>query len=343
MPIGSDLILHEHDNASEILTDGLQLGKVLAETAQRFHTPLAIPHMDLELEKYALLEMLGVPVADIAKYHFAGCPPAGAMATLTAHLHDHLPDKLQAHIDAVGYIAEWTDLLPIGMAIGPFSLMTKLIADPITPICLAGSGVTAEEDDEVLAVEQTLELAITIILHSINAQIDAGAKAIFIAEPAANKVFISPNQIEDGSDIFTRYVMQYNRRLNALLTSRGVDLLFHCCGEITPYMLQQFCELDPAMLSLGSSRVLWEDAALIPKNTVIFGNLPSKKFYSDDLFSLADVREQGSILRERMREAGHPFILGSECDVLSVPGCEETIMRKAMAIMQCARQETHVA
>ncbi len=337
MPIGSDLILHEHDNVQEILTDGMLLGKVLAETARRFATPLAVPHMDLELEQHALLEMLGVPQADIAKYHFDGCPPAESQATLAAHLHDHLPARLQAQIDAVAYIAEWTDLLPIGMSIGPFSLMTKLITDPITPICLAGSGVSAQEDDEVLSVEKVLELAISMILHLVNAQIDAGAKAIFIAEPAANKVFLSPNQIDAGSDIFERYVMRYNRRLKSLLEERGVDLFFHCCGEITPYMLQKFCELDPAVLSLGSSRVLWEDAAFIPQSTVIYGNLPSKKFYSDALFSVDDVLAQGTTLLERMHHAGHPFILGSECDLLSVPGCEKTIMRKALAILQCGR------
>lgn len=75
MPIGSDLILHEHANAEEILLDGTQLGRVLAETAYRFQTPLALPHMDLELEKHVLLELLGVPGEEIAKYHFAGCPP----------------------------------------------------------------------------------------------------------------------------------------------------------------------------------------------------------------------------------------------------------------------------
>ena len=341
MPIGSDLLLHEHANAQEILADGLQLGRVLEDTAYRFETPLAVPHMDLELEKHVMLEMLGVPRDAIAKFHFTGCPAADAQATLEAHLTDHFPRQLQAHIDSIAYIAGWTNLLPIGMAIGPFSLMTKLLTDPITPICMAGTGVSAEEDEEIRAVEQVLELAITVILHSVTAQIAAGAKAIFIAQPAANKVFLSPNQIEDGADIFTRFVMKYNQRLKAVLDARGVDLIFHCCGEITPYMLQQFCTLNPAILSLGSSRRLWEDAALIPKTTVIYGNLPSKKFYSDALFSVEDVLEQGNLLIEQMRNAAHPFILGTECDILSVPGCEATILHKAMAILQCGTAATN--
>jgi hypothetical protein len=32
---------------------------------------------------------------------------------------------------------------------------------------------------------------------------------------------------------------------------------------------------------------------------------------------------------------GHPFILGSECDVLSVQGCEQTIKEKVQAFVTC--------
>ncbi len=35
----------------------------------------------------------------------------------------------------------------------------------------------------------------------------------------------------------------------------------------------------------------------------------------------------------RMRETGHPFILGSECDVLHVPEAAETIRRKVEAML----------
>jgi len=93
-------------------------------------------------------------------------------------------------------------------------------------------------------------------------------------------------------------------------------------------MVSRFAGLDPAMISLGCSRQLWEDAALVSKSTVLYGNLPTKQFYSDELVSLSRVRELSDQLLERMRDAGHPFILGSECDVLSVPGCEQSIMAK---------------
>ncbi len=183
MPIGSDLILHEYLDPAAILVDGERLGRVLEETARRFQTPLAFPHMDLELEKSELLAMLAIHEEQMAKFHFSSCPDAAVFATLKAHLDDPFRAPLQAHIDSIAYIAQHTDLLPIGMAIGPFSLLTKLVSDPITPVCMAGMGISAEEDDEVKMVEWVLELGMKVILRSLEAQIQAGAKAIFLAEP----------------------------------------------------------------------------------------------------------------------------------------------------------------
>jgi hypothetical protein len=87
------------------------------------------------------------------------------------------------------------------------------------------------------------------------------------------------------------------------------------------------------MLSLGSSRRLWEDVAVVPPEVVLFGNLPTKHFYSDETLPLETVRAKTRELVVRMRETGHPFILGSECDVLHVPGAGETIRRKVEAML----------
>ena len=89
----------------------------------------------------------------------------------------------------------------------------------------------------------------------------------------------------------------------------------------------------PAVLSLGSSRRLWEDAPLVPSDVVLFGNLPTKHFYSDETLPLDAVRSMTRDLVARMRETAHPFILGSECDVLHVPEAGETIRRKVEAML----------
>jgi uroporphyrinogen-III decarboxylase len=333
MPISTDLVLHEQADPAAIVMDGAQLGRVIETAARRLGTPLAFPHMDLELEKAAMLEMLGVPEEASSTFHFTEKPSAAMFQQLTDGLKaGTLHPRLQAHIESIRYIAEQTDLLPIGMVIGPFSLATKLVADPITPVALAGMGMTEEDAEEIGILKEAQELGMRMILHSVAAQIDAGAKAIFVAEPAANKVYFSPNQMEDGSDVFDRFVMDYNRQLKAYLEDRGVDLIFHDCGELIDAMVVKITELRPVLLSLGSSRNLAHDAALVPKDIVLFGNLPSKQFYSDALITVAQVRERSNALVQVMQEAGHPFILGTECDVLSVPGSEKTICAKLAAM-----------
>jgi uroporphyrinogen-III decarboxylase len=334
MPIGADLVLREKPDAEAILHDGRRLGMVIEEAARRYRTPLAIPHMDLEVEKASLLLAMGVPPGEVRTHRLAGCPDKSTVALAKERLEGPPDPRLRAQIDAVAYVSSVPDLLPMGMAIGPFSLMTKLLADPITPIYLAGSGVTAEDDEDVRAVEVALELATVTILRSVRLQARAGAKAVVIAEPAANQVYLSPRQMEQGSDVFERYVMQHNGRIKQALEEEGVDLMFHCCGELTDEMVRSFCTLRPVILSLGSSRRLWEDAAIVPKDVVLYGNLPTKRFYSDDLVTDAEVRRMAAELTARMRDAGHPFILGSECDVLSVPGCEQTIKAKVAAFME---------
>jgi uroporphyrinogen-III decarboxylase len=335
MPIAADLVLHEQADPEQVLTDGRALGKVVEEAARRYRTPLAFCHMNLTLEKSVLLEVLGVPTADVPLYHFADVPAPDALSRLKAGLARLKHPHLQAQIESVRYIAAETDLVPVGMSIGPFSLMTKLLADPITALYLAGSGVTSAEDPEVARLEATLALASEVVLHSVVSQVAAGAKAIFIAEPAANVVYISPRQIEAGSDLFERYATAPNLQVKEVLGRSGVDLIFHCCGELNPYMVRQFTTLEPVILSLGSSRVLWEDAAIVPKQIVLYGNLPSKHFYSDEVITVAQVETLACELIGRMRAVGHPFILGTECDVLDVPGATAAITRKVDAFVRC--------
>ena len=117
MPIGADLVLHEKPDAEAIVRDGSALGRVVAETARRYRTPLAFAHMDLSLEKAVLLELLGVPAADIPLYHFSHDPGAEAVEQAKAGLDRPLNSALQAHLESVRYIATQTDLVPIGMTI----------------------------------------------------------------------------------------------------------------------------------------------------------------------------------------------------------------------------------
>ena len=323
-PIGTHLVLHTRKDIDAVIQDGQALGGVVAETADRFQTPLAIPLMDLTLEKAALLAPMGVSMSELDSFHFDHPPGNSGPLQLTP--------RMQATCDSIHHIASKTSLFPIGMGIGPFSLMTKLIKDPITPVFLAGSGLSPAEEPEIAVVERCLEVGTELILSYLAAQANAGAKAIIVCEPAANLVYFSPNQLEESFEIFDRYVTAPMRRIKALLDARGVDLIFHDCGELTNEMISRFASLDPAMLSLGCSRCLWEDAKLVPNSTVLYGNLPTKRFYSPQL-TISDVETLSLELLEKMQATRHPFILGSECDVLSVPGSEDAILAKINAFM----------
>lgn len=333
MPVGTDLVLHEHGDRSGILVDGKRLGQVVAEAANRYRTPLAFPLMDLTVEKSAIAGMLGVPPADADTFHFQSPPGEPERLLVLDGVCGEPTPRMKANADAIRYIVEETKLIPVGMSIGPFSMMTKLFSDPISPIFLAGSGETGADDPEIAGIEVALELCEMVIRWSLQLQAKAGMSAVFVCEPAANIAYFSPNQLEAGSDVFERYVMEPNRRIRAQLDELGVDLIFHDCGELLPSMVEAFGAMRPCVLSLGSSRTLWEDAALVPKDVVLYGNLPTKRFYSDELTPLESVERMARELVAKMEEAGHPFILGSECDVLSVEGCENTIRNKVNAFL----------
>ena len=336
MPIGADLVLHEQADPAAILLDGDRLGAVVEAAAQRYATPLAFPLMDLRLEKADLLEFAGVPEDKADAFQFPAPPDPELVAGVQAAAGRPFSERIRASQRAIRYIAERTPLLPVGMLIGPFSLMTKLIADPIAPVALAARGVTAAEDECVLMMERCLTMARATVERSALAQIEAGAKAVIVCEPAANKVYLSPRQLRAGSDIFERCVLAPNRALRDLLMRRGVDLIFHDCGELLPEMVQAFAgDLHPVVLSLGSSRNFAEDAALVPDDVVLFGNLPTKTFYSDSAMPLEEVVRRTVQLRSAMAACGHPHILGSECDVLHVPDAADTIRRKVHAMLTC--------
>jgi len=339
MPIAADLVLHEEPHPEQARNDGIVLGRVIEKTARRWATPLAIPLMDLRLEKTDLLACAGVLAADSEKYHFTSPLNESTIAALCAGKTAPLCHGSIARNQALSYIASFPDLVPVGMAIGPFSLVSRLMPDPITAAAMAGSGVAPEDSDEVRLLWQCLRLAEAAVQRSVRSQIDHGARAMMICEPAACTAFLSPRQLKAGSRLFEQLVMEPNLRLKAVLDAAGCDLIFHDCGELIDLMVEAFANrLHPVILSLGGSRKLWEDARLVPSDVVLYGNLPTKSFYSDGAMPIEEVVRRSTELVAHMKACSHPHILGSECDVLFVPEAREAILAKVDAMMACAAQ-----
>ena len=336
LPVATHLVLHEQPDPDAILLDGERLAQVVVETARRFATPLALPLMDLTLEEDVLLRTLGVASEAIPTYRFCELP--SELDVQRVRDMDVLSSpRIEASCSAIAAVARAYDAgaaeLPIGMCIGPFSLLTKLVSDPITSIYLAAEGIARDEDPDVDLVFGLLEVCELTVHAYLRAQVAAGARAVFVCEPAANLVYFSPNQLAAGSSVFTDFVIAPNLRMKSLLDEAGVDLIFHDCGSLTPGMISSFAALDPVILSLGSPVQLWDAAALLPKDIVLFGNLPTKKFYSDAEVPLDAIPALIREIEERLAALGHPYIVGSECDILAMPGYEDTIMEKVLAVV----------
>lgn len=335
MPIGADLVLHEEPHPEDARHDGAALGRVIEKAARRWATPLAIPLMDLRLEKIDLLARAGIAASAAEAHQYTAALDEYTIDSLCNGKDHPLCPGSVARDQALAYIASLPDLVPIGMAIGPFSLATRLMADPITAVAMAGRGIAPEDSSEIRLLGQCLRAAEAAVQRSIRSQIEHGARAIMICEPAACTAFISPRQLRAGSSIFEHLVMEPNLRIKALLDTAGCDLIFHDCGDLIDAMVQAFAHrLHPVLLSLGSSRKLWDDARLVPNDVVLYGNLPTKSFYSDGAMPLEEVVRRAGKLHVKMKACGHPFILGSECDVLYVPQARDAILTKVDAMMK---------
>jgi hypothetical protein len=326
-PIATDLALHDHPDPDNVRRDPQALGRVIAASAQRWGCPLGIPLMDLRLEKADLLSAFGIPEEESEAFHFNGRPPASLPRRLFLPAH-------AAAIGAIRWVRDHTSLIPCGMAIGPFSLLTRLLSDPITPLALLARGLTAEDDPAIDIALRARQLALDTVTRSVRAQLEAGSQAVMICEPSASIAYLSPRQMRAGATLFEDFVLAPNRALRDLIESAGALLFFHNCGELTNDMVAAFArELRPAALSLGSSRDLAADAALVPRDVVLYGNLPTRRFYSDSALPEDEVARLTASLLERMHAADHPHICGSECDVLHVPGARDAIDRKLGILM----------
>ena len=339
LPLITHLVLHEKEDPESILLDGERLAAVILEAAERLNNPMALPVMDLTLEKDILLQTIGVPADATAAFHFDSVPDPELCAKVTADMDVTTHPRIRANCQALSTLRDGGKVVPVGMSIGPFSLLTKLVKDPIGAIFTAGGGVAPEDDKEVALIHAVLGLAETVVEANCAAQIKAGARAIFLCEPAANKVYFSPRQIRKGSTVYDEFVTEPNLRLKRLLDDNNVDLLFHDCGELIPEMVSSFGKLNPKLMSFGSSVKLWEVEQYIEKDVVIFGNLPTRKFYSNEEVPLEAIDGLVGEIAQKLGSTGHPFIVASECDVLSMPGYESTIMAKVNKMCSCRNRQ----
>ncbi len=111
MPIGADLVLHEESDPEQARNAGATLGSVIERTARRWNTPLAIPLMDLRLEKFDLLAMIGIPLQEAETFHFASSMDGPALAALCGEQTALLCAGSQARNESLAYMRAVPELV----------------------------------------------------------------------------------------------------------------------------------------------------------------------------------------------------------------------------------------
>jgi uroporphyrinogen-III decarboxylase len=342
IPLAADLLVHALSHPEHVESDSEEMARVMHASVAKFRSPLTVAPMDLRVEKRALGELLGIPPSMLEEFHLHAPLEQGQTTTLLNAVREKgITPRMEVTCGALQRVAIDAPSFPVGMCIGPFSLLTKLVEGMITAVFMISQGFEPEDDPSVALALDLLPVTMELVRGYAVAQVKAGAKAVIICEPAANKVYISPNVMESGSGIFSQFVLEPVRSIADSIEEAGAAFILHDCGELTPEMISSLASLRPSMLSLGSSVNLAQAASLVPQDVVLFGNVPSKFFPSDADMPEGIVREICAGLRGSMDASGHPYILGSECDILSVGGKEDAIMRKAMIISEFSGGGVH--
>ena len=202
MPIGADLVLHEEPDPEQARNDGAALGRVIEKTARRWATPLAIPLMDLRLEKADLLACAGVAAYDAEKFHFTSRLDEPTLA-LSA------PANPRRAALAASPAIRRSPTSPRSPILFPSAWPSALSRSPRVswptpspPRRCPAPAPSLKTPTRSALLWQCLQLAEAAVQRSVRSQIAHGARAIMICEPAACTAFLSPRQLRAGSNAF---------------------------------------------------------------------------------------------------------------------------------------------
>ena len=196
----------------------------------------------------------------------------------------------------------WLELARRELAL-PF--LASGAVDGVPVACVCGPFSTARTADAEAPWPERLREAENSVADSIRSLAAAGTPAIVIQEPELNlRTLPRP---------FESVVLEPYARLREVFREAGVDALLQVTGVLTRDHVSGLARaLHPAVLSLGPSRRLCEDAALVPKDIVLHGNLAASLFTG----SLHDLTRRVERLRREMRASGHPHLLGTDGSAL---------------------------
>ncbi|MBN8527105.1 MAG: uroporphyrinogen decarboxylase family protein [Planctomycetes bacterium] len=202
--------------------------------------------------------------------------------------------RTQVYIDTVRLLAAQPgDPFVIAGCIGPFTLAGRLFG-------VSESLEFAMNEPE--AMEALIEKATTFLISYVSAFKDAGAKALFMAEPTAG--LLSPKMLG-------RFSSPYVKRIIEATEDGSFGIILHNCGAKIAH-IPSILASGATALHFGQPMDLPAAARAVPAGTVVCGNLdPSGVFVGLDQAAIA----QRTIELERRLDGLRNVVMSSGCDI----------------------------
>ena len=181
MPLATNMVLHEEASEADIeraLSNGEELGRCPCASRPPLWSTSRHSSYGPQARKRTAFAGPWPRTGPAPGFHFKQAPTATEVQAMITALAAPLPPALKAQVDAVRFVVRSApDLVPCAMTIGPFSLMTTLLEDPISAVYLASTGATANDEPAVALLDVALELSMRAVERSLRAQLDGGGEA----------------------------------------------------------------------------------------------------------------------------------------------------------------------
>ncbi len=179
--------------------------------------------------------------------------------------------------------------------IGPYSLAGRL---------MGVSDIMMDCYEEPETVHAVLQKATDFLIAYAQAYKEAGAHGIVMAEPLSG--LLSPALAEEFSEPYVRAIAQ-------AVKSDDFLVIYHNCGNNTPFMLESILRTQCDGYHFGDAISMAEIISKIPADVLVMGNVsPSTQF----LFGTPESMRECTLQLMKDYCPQHPnFVVSSGCDI----------------------------
>ncbi|OXU14886.1 uroporphyrinogen decarboxylase family protein [Sedimentisphaera salicampi] len=261
----------------------------------RFNPDVSFMMMDLSAEANAL----GIPVrfpknesATVEEHPIAGAEDIEPLRKIDITADS----RISGYLKAVELISKKLDNMCCAYMAGPITLAGLL------------SGAEKVAMDAVLEPDKfraLAEFSAGVLESYASALCDAGADSICILEPTG--VIFGPNEFE-------AYSAKYVERINNLCRDKGVETIYHICGN-SMHLIEKMTNSGVSALSLDSPDTgvdLHLAAEKAGEDVVIIGDLNPVSVMKES--NAQEVYQAATELLDKMKDVPN-FILSTGCDL----------------------------